>query len=80
MSSITPNHPPYPAYRATNKESFAYDTTIRRWPIIVDSAIKDVQQTMDEEKNNEPRVSEGRAIIAGLEEIKRELLDDSPLR
>lgn len=80
MSSITPNNPPCPAYRATNKESFAYDTTIRRWPIIVDSAIKDVQQTMDEEKNNEPRVSEGRAIIAGLEEIKRELLDDSPLR
>lgn len=80
MSTITPNNPPCPAYRATNKESFAYDTTIRRWPIIVDSAITDVRQTMNEETDNEPRVSEGRSIIAGLEEIKRELLADSALR
>ena len=79
MTDITPNHPPCPAYRATNKESFAYDTTIRRWPIIVDSAITDVKQTMAEE-TNEDRVKEGQDIIEGLEEIKRELLADAILR
>jgi hypothetical protein len=79
MSNITPNNPPYPAYRATNKESFAYDTTVRRWPIIIDSAIKDVQQTMAETKDKK-RAEEGQRIVDALEEIKTEMAADKPLR
>lgn len=77
--SITPNNPPCTAYRATNKESFAYDTTIRRWPIILNSAIKDIEVTIHNE-TNEARAKEGKQIIQAIEEIKQELLDDKPLR
>ncbi|CEJ05307.1 hypothetical protein RMCBS344292_19251 [Rhizopus microsporus] len=77
--SITPNNPPCPAYRATNKESFAYDTTIRRWPIILNSAIKDIEVTIHNE-TNQARANEGKQIIQAIEEIKQELLDDTPLR
>lgn len=79
MSDITPNNPPCPAYRATNKESFAYDTVIRRWPIILDSAITDVKQTIAEEKN-EARAQEGSSIVKLIEQIKTELLQDALLR
>lgn len=78
MSNINPNHPPYPAFRATNKESFAYETTIRRWPIIVDSAITDVKQTIAE--TTAERAQEGAKIVEALEEIKQELIDEKPLR
>ncbi|KAI9244623.1 hypothetical protein BY458DRAFT_529454 [Sporodiniella umbellata] len=74
----TPNSPPFPAYRATDKESFAYDTTVRRWPIILDSAIKDVDNTIT--KSDDARAKEGRVIIEALEAIKKELLDDKSLR
>ncbi|KAG1083704.1 hypothetical protein G6F42_022109 [Rhizopus arrhizus] len=77
-NTITPNNPPYPAFRATNKESFAYETTIRRWPIIIDSAIKDVKQTIAE--TTAERAQEGASIVAALEDIKQELIDEKPLR
>ncbi|KAI8368720.1 hypothetical protein BD560DRAFT_330716 [Blakeslea trispora] len=78
MTDILPNNPPYPAYRATNKESFAYDTTIRRWPIIIDSAITDVKTTSSESEQS--RVEESESIINALEEIKQEIAKDTPLR
>lgn len=77
-NTITPNNPPCPAFRATNKESFAYETTIRRWPIIIDSAIKDVQQTIAE--TSAERAQEGASIVAALQDIKQELADEKPLR
>jgi hypothetical protein len=79
MTDITPNNPPCSAYRASNKESFAYDTTIRRWPIILDSAITDVKLTIAEEKN-EAHAQEGATIVKAIQDIKQELLDDKPLR
>ncbi|KAG2229726.1 hypothetical protein BDF21DRAFT_116454 [Thamnidium elegans] len=79
MADITPNNPPCPAYRATNKESFAYDTVIRRWPIILDSAITDVKQTIAEETNEE-RAKEGLDIVKQIEQIKTELAQDAVLR
>ncbi|OBZ89445.1 hypothetical protein A0J61_02505 [Choanephora cucurbitarum] len=78
MTDILPNNPPYPAYRATNKESFAYDTTVRRWPIIIDSAITDVKTTSGESKQE--RVEESENIISALEEIKQEIAKNTPLR
>lgn len=79
MTDITPNNPPCPAYRATNKESFAYDTVVRRWPIILDSAITDVKQTIAEE-TNEARAKEGLDIVKLFEQIKTELAQDAVLR
>lgn len=79
MNDITPNSPPFPAYRATNKESFAYDTTVRRWPIIIDSAITDIKQTISE-CSSEEQAKEGHVIVEALEGIKSELAADKPLR
>ncbi|KAI8976062.1 hypothetical protein BDB01DRAFT_728170 [Pilobolus umbonatus] len=79
MSGITPNNPPFPAYRATDKECFAYDTVIRRWPIILDSVIADIQQTIDEE-DNEDRAAEGVGIINSVKGIKEELAEGRKLR
>lgn len=80
MSDISPNNPPYPAYRATNKESFAYDTTVRRWPIIIDSAIIDVKQTVSELSSSSEQAKEGADIIDALENIKTELATNKVLR
>jgi hypothetical protein len=79
MTDITPNNPPCPAYRGTNKESFAYDTVVRRWPIILESAITNVKQTIAEEKNS-ARGQEGVRIIEAIGTIKKELVEDQPLR
>ncbi|KAI9482649.1 MAG: hypothetical protein EXX96DRAFT_117673 [Benjaminiella poitrasii] len=78
MSTITPNNPPYPAYRATNKESFAYETTIRRWPIIIDGVINDVKQTIS--TSAKERAEEGTTIIKAFEDLKKEMAEDKPLR
>lgn len=79
MTDITPNNPPYPAYRATQKESFAYDTTVRRWPIIIDSVITDVKKTLFESSSPE-KTKEGKDIVDGLEGIKAEIANDVVLR
>ncbi|KAI8381611.1 uncharacterized protein BYT42DRAFT_494296 [Radiomyces spectabilis] len=79
MSLIAPNNPPFPAYRATDKECFAYDSTIRRWPIILDSVISDVEQTLVEE-TNEASQEEGRVILKAVRILKEEIAADKPLR
>lgn len=78
-TDITPNNPPFPAFRATETGSFAWDSTVRRWPIILDSAIKDVQQTVDE-SNDEAFRKEGNVILDGIKSLKAELAADKPLR
>ncbi|KAI9031698.1 hypothetical protein CLU79DRAFT_785152 [Phycomyces nitens] len=78
--TYTPNDPPYPAYRATAKGSFAEDSTIRRWPIIIDSAITEVKDHMDKIDSHSPEHIEGKEILKGIETLKAEILQDKPLR
>ncbi|KAI7906261.1 uncharacterized protein BX663DRAFT_428993 [Cokeromyces recurvatus] len=78
MTAISPNNPPYPAYRATNTESFAYDTTIRRWPIIINGVIDDVKQTIL--TSSPERAQEGVQVINACEALKKEIAEDKPLR
>lgn len=75
---ISPNNPPYPACRATNKESFAYDSTIRRWPIILDGIITDLQQSVSESPAD--KAQEGQRLMDAVEQIKTEMAADKPLR
>lgn len=75
---ITPNNPPYPAYRATDKNSFAYDSTIRRWPIILDGIITDLQSTIAE--SSADKAQEGQQLIHAVEQIKSEMAADKQLR
>ncbi|KAI8881707.1 DUF89-domain-containing protein [Backusella circina FSU 941] len=80
MTDITPNNPPCPAYRAIDKESFAYDSTNRRWPIIIESAIDDIKETIAQETNQD-RANEGQSVIVkGLEDLKLEIAADKVLR
>ncbi|KAI8098800.1 uncharacterized protein BX664DRAFT_271635 [Halteromyces radiatus] len=80
-TNISPNHPPYPAYRATEKGSFAWDSTVRRWPIIIDTALVDMQKAMDTLQNDQvTQKEEGTSIINGLNQLKQEIADDKPLR
>jgi hypothetical protein len=80
MTDTTPNNPPCPAYRAIDKESFAYDSTNRRWPIIIDSAIDDIKETIAQE-TNQARADEGQnLIVKGLEDLKQEIAADKVLR
>lgn len=80
MTDITPNNPPFPAYRATNEESFAYDTTKRRWPIILENAIRDVKTSMQEQQDNKARCEEAAPIIKYLEDMIQEIAADKALR
>ncbi|CAO3590617.1 unnamed protein product [Absidia cylindrospora] len=80
-TNITPNNPPYPAYRATEKGSFAWDSTVRRWPIIIDSSLNDMQQAVDSiQDDNCDKKKEGKSLITSLKHLKQEIADDKPLR
>lgn len=78
-TNITPDNPPYPTYRATEEGSFAWDSTVRRWPIIIDSGIADMRQAVEIESNSQHK-EEGNAIIKGLEDLKAEIASDKQLR
>lgn len=79
-SNVSPNNPPYPAFRATEKGSFAWDSTVRRWPIIIDSALKDMEQAVAATTNDPAKKDEGNLIIESLQQLKQEIADDKPLR
>jgi hypothetical protein len=80
MTDITPNNPPFPAYRATNEESFAYDTTKRRWPIILENAIRDIKTSVAEQQGNKTRCEQANTIIKYLEDMIQEISVDKALR
>ena len=58
-------------------KSFAYTTSRDRWPSILENVIKDVEETM---KTSTPeKVKEGKEIIAGVERLRGEVLNDAIL-
>jgi hypothetical protein len=83
-ASMNPNSPPYPAYRASEKGSFAGDRTVRRWPIIIDSAVSDMRQAVnsipDDNDMTRAKKEEGKAITTSLNQLKQEIADDKVLR
>ncbi|KAI8337097.1 hypothetical protein BC941DRAFT_397046 [Chlamydoabsidia padenii] len=79
-TNISPNNPPYPAFRATEKGSFAWDSTVRRWPIIIDSALTDMEQAVADLSNDHIKKDEGIRIIDSLRELKQEIANDTTLR
>ncbi|KAF7725609.1 hypothetical protein EC973_009487 [Apophysomyces ossiformis] len=79
MSPISPNEPPFAAYRATDKGSFAWDSTVRRWPIIIDSALVEINQALEQQTEEESK-REGRGIIDSIHLLKAEIAGDKTLR
>ncbi|KAI7861525.1 hypothetical protein BDF14DRAFT_1738476 [Spinellus fusiger] len=78
--SYTPNSPPYPAYRATVKDSFAWDSTVRRWPIIVEGVVEDVKEALEKKKKDSQEYNEGHTILQGIERLKTEMKQNELLR
>ena len=58
-------------------KSFAYTTSRDRWPSILENVIKDVEETM--KASSPEKVKEGKEIIAGVERLRREVLNDAIL-
>lgn len=79
MSSVAPNNPPFPAYRSNEKGTFAWDSAVRRWPIIIDNALEDLKKAIHKELDEKAK-QEGEAIVAAIEGLKNELAADKPLR
>ncbi|CAO3674207.1 unnamed protein product [Umbelopsis ramanniana] len=77
--TVTPNNPPCPAYRASEKGSFAWDTSARRWPVILTSVIDDMCKSYAKE-TDETKVKEGKAIVEGISALKYEIEHDRPIR
>ncbi|ORX63091.1 DUF89-domain-containing protein, partial [Hesseltinella vesiculosa] len=77
--TVTPNNPPFPAYRASDKGSFAWDSTVRRWPIIIDNALTDLRKTMDDATDRQQK-EQGNTIVQAFEQLKTEIASDQPLR
>lgn len=62
-----------PPYYNDDKRSFAYPTVHKRWPTIIQGAIDDVQQTIEEEGQSHPEIKESGELI--LTQLKQLLLD-----
>ena len=79
MATITPNNPPFPAYRGSDKGSFAWDSTVRRWPIILDNAIADLEKAVEKSTDDATR-KEGKAVLNAIVDLKNEMAADKALR
>ncbi|KAG2220181.1 hypothetical protein INT45_005354 [Circinella minor] len=79
MAAISPNNPPFPAYRGSDKGSFAWDSTVRRWPIILDNVIIDLEKAV-EKSTDEAARKEGKAILNAIVDLKNEMAADKALR
>lgn len=77
--TVTPNNPPCPAYRASEKGTFAWDTTARRWPVILTSVIDDMCKAYSKE-TDEVKVKEGKIIVEGIATLKNEIQHDRQIR
>jgi hypothetical protein len=77
--TVTPNNPPCPAYRASEKGSFAWDTSARRWPVILTGVIDDMVKAYSNE-TDETKLKEGKVIVEGISTLKYEIEHDRPIR
>ncbi|KAH9856418.1 DUF89 domain-containing protein [Lenzites betulinus] len=83
---------PYPPWDFTDKGSFAFETVIKRWPVILTGIIDNIycrnhdlgvslrDKTDEAEKATiEEIITEGKAIISRVGEVKYDMARDRPL-
>ncbi|KAI5959370.1 HRT2 [Candida pseudojiufengensis] len=68
-----------PPYYNDDKNSFAYATVHKRWPKIIETAINDIQLTIDEETSNDIKES-GLKIKNQLKQLLEDFKNDSKVR
>ncbi|WFD34558.1 hypothetical protein MCUN1_001399 [Malassezia cuniculi] len=71
--------PEVPAYTAAVQGSFAYDTTVHRWPTIITQVVDAIYRRSHELSANEALADEGRRIIEEIAGIKYAMSRDRPL-
>ncbi|KAG8744792.1 hypothetical protein FRC10_009440 [Ceratobasidium sp. 414] len=77
--SLAPEYP-FPPWDFTDKNSFAYNTVVKRWPVIITNLIDTVYRAMDTESNGDAeKISEGKAVISRLAKLKYDMGHDRPL-
>ncbi|QRW13860.1 protein-glutamate O-methyltransferase C1393,13 [Ceratobasidium sp. AG-Ba] len=60
--------------------SFAYNTIVKRWPVIITNLIDTVHQAIDTESNGDAdKISEAKAVISRLAKLKYDMSHDRPL-
>lgn len=74
-------HPPVARYNTSVKDSFAYDTAVRRWPAILTQVVDAMYRECHRHSQNNAseEVDEGKAIIEKISELKYELTHDRAL-
>lgn len=74
--------PPVARCSTSVKDSFAYDTAVRRWPAILTQVVDAMYRECHRrsQNNTSEEVDEGKAIIEKISELKYELTHDRPLR
>ncbi|KAG8705161.1 hypothetical protein FRC08_001809 [Ceratobasidium sp. 394] len=77
--SLAPEYP-FPPWDFTDKDSFAYNTVLKRWPVIITNLIDTVYRAIDtESKGDTEKISEGKAVISRLAKLKYDMSHDRPL-
>lgn len=56
-------------YLNSDKDSFGYVTSTKRWPALINNSIDDIKQEISEISGNEEKKHEGEAIIAGMQNL-----------
>ncbi|GAA5895554.1 hypothetical protein JCM6882_000338, partial [Rhodosporidiobolus microsporus] len=79
--------PPYPLCSASQQESFAYESTVKRWPIILTGVVDEIARlnhdlTTASSASDEDRekVEEGKRIINQIGELVYEMRHDRELK
>ncbi|GAB1525407.1 Hairy/enhancer-of-split with YRPW motif protein 2 [Rhizoctonia solani] len=77
--NLAPSYP-HPPWDFKDKDSFAYATVVKRWPVIITNIIDTVYRAVDAEGNSSPeKVAEGKALISQLSKLKYDMSHDRPL-
>ncbi len=78
-SSTAPEGVPK-AYTAQIKDSFAYESTVKRWPTIITGVIDDISKAINQKGLSEEAVKQGKSIIEEIGALKYDVQHDRPLR
>ncbi|GAA5846676.1 hypothetical protein JCM11251_006709 [Rhodosporidiobolus azoricus] len=77
--------PPYPLCSASQKESFAYESTVKRWPIILTGVVDEIARINHElahstDEKEQQKVEEGKKLINQIGELVYEMRHDRELK
>ncbi|OZJ04247.1 hypothetical protein BZG36_02481 [Bifiguratus adelaidae] len=79
MAEITPANPPKPAYVGAEKDTFAFVTVAKRWPVIVTNVIDDVYKSYHQGEGGKHE-QEAKQIIEQISALKYDIQRDKELR